>query len=72
MAFPALVILVPLLGVAEWVIVNEVGAADALECARTDCSGYQDAIRTLGFVVVPGLIVLALLATVAAGIRYFR
>ena len=71
--FPVLLLVVALLGAAEWaVIVKGVGPADALECARTECSAYQDTIRSLAFLVVPALIVLALLATVAAGIRYFR
>jgi hypothetical protein len=55
----------------EWRIRQAVGAADALECARTDCSAYQDTIRTL-YVVVPGLILLAVLAALEAGVRHFR
>ena len=70
--FPALLVLVPLLGFGDWAIVREMGAADALECARTDCSFYQDMIRTIAVIVIPGLIVIALLAAVPAGIRFFR
>lgn len=69
--FLALLLVVPLLCFAEWRIRQAVGAADALECARTDCSAYQDTIRTL-YAVVPGLILLAIIGAVAVGVRCFR
>jgi hypothetical protein len=69
--FLALLLLIPLLCFAEWMIRETVGAADALECARTDCSAYQDTIRIL-YAVVPGLILLAILEAVAVGVRCFR
>ena len=69
---PTLLVLVVLLVVADWVLLKAVGRADALECARADCSPYQDLVRTLTFVAVPGLIRLTLIGAVEVFLRRRR